>query len=276
MSRLRIYSLVLLACAALALVPVPALAQDGVTLIDQNTAGQPAVGCPIGYQPHTGFPITICQSGSYKLASNLNVNLGNLDAINIMVDNVTIDLNGYTISGPGVAGTGVGIRSTYKRITISNGTVTKMGGDGIRLTALNGGSIVERVGSLNNRGAGIVVYDGTVTRSTASGNSGDGIQTNNGNTGTTVSLNTVTGNGGYGIYLGALVSNNTISLNGKDGVYQGLTVVGNAIFFNTGFGLNNFFGTGYGQNVFYVNTAGSVTGGGVSMSNSNVCNGLAC
>src|SRR5262249_37568405 len=44
------------------------------------------------------FPIVIDTPGSYRLKSNLVVTGAN--AIEIRVDDVTIDLNGYTISGP--------------------------------------------------------------------------------------------------------------------------------------------------------------------------------
>jgi hypothetical protein len=46
-------------------------------------------------------PLVITKPGSYCLISNLTVSSPNSAAISIGADNVTIDLNGFTISGPG-------------------------------------------------------------------------------------------------------------------------------------------------------------------------------
>src|SRR5215472_5508177 len=56
-----------------------------------------------------GFPFTITQPGSYILTGNIVVSLGG--GIEIASDNVTIDLNGFTISGP--------VRCTGKGATLS-------------------------------------------------------------------------------------------------------------------------------------------------------------
>jgi hypothetical protein len=66
----------------------PAFAVDGQVLINQSTVM--AAG---------GFPYKITHPGSYKLSGNLVVP-ADVDGIDILTDNVTIDLNGFTISGP--------------------------------------------------------------------------------------------------------------------------------------------------------------------------------
>ena len=63
-------------------------AVDGVVLINQ--ASVMAAG---------GFPYVITQSGSYRLSGNLTVPSG-VDGIDINADNVTLDLNGFSIVGP--------------------------------------------------------------------------------------------------------------------------------------------------------------------------------
>src|SRR5262245_44146183 len=78
----------LLAVMAIGLAPFSALAVDGVVLINQATVT--AAG---------GFPHTISQPGSYKLSGNLAVPAG-VNGIYISASNVTLDLNGFTISGP--------------------------------------------------------------------------------------------------------------------------------------------------------------------------------
>src|SRR5947199_6672479 len=73
-------------------------AVDGVVLIDQNRAL--AGGVTPGDAP--GFPVTISLAGSYRLSGNLTVPNANTTAISITSDNVTIDLNGFSIIGPTV------------------------------------------------------------------------------------------------------------------------------------------------------------------------------
>jgi hypothetical protein len=87
----------LLTAAALATLATSAGAVDGLVLIDQNHALAGSV--TPGDAP--GFPVTISQAGSYRLASNLTVPAG-VDAIQITANDVTIDLNGFSIIGPGV------------------------------------------------------------------------------------------------------------------------------------------------------------------------------
>lgn len=68
-------------------------AVDGVVLIDQNRAlaGNVTPG------DTAGFPVTISQPGSYRLSGNLTVGTANVRAIQITVDNVTLDLNGFQV-----------------------------------------------------------------------------------------------------------------------------------------------------------------------------------
>jgi hypothetical protein len=134
-----------------------------------------------------GFPITICASGSYVLQSDIVVP-ANTDGIDIAVPNVTIDLNGFTISGHVTctgAGTtlhcsgstsGGGIQEVGSdvtgNITVRHGTVRGFGGLGVGLTGV--GNIVDGVNASENMASGIFVWYGTVTKSTSSRNLGAG------------------------------------------------------------------------------------------------------
>jgi hypothetical protein len=71
-------------------------AVDGIVLINQANAL--AGNVTPGDVP--GFPVTISQAGSYRLTGNLSVADVNTTAILITAENVTLDLNGFTISGP--------------------------------------------------------------------------------------------------------------------------------------------------------------------------------
>jgi hypothetical protein len=81
--------ILVLACAAALLWPsINACAADGVVLIDQTIVT--ASG---------GFPYLIKKPGSYRLDGDLTVIAS--DAIHILSDDVTLDLAGFSITGPG-------------------------------------------------------------------------------------------------------------------------------------------------------------------------------
>ena len=87
--------------AALSIVLLAGLASgveaaDDVQLIDQDLAL--AGGVTPGDLP--GFPVEISRPGSYRLSGNLRVSVPGVHPIIIRADNVTIDLNGFTIQGP--------------------------------------------------------------------------------------------------------------------------------------------------------------------------------
>ena len=68
--------------------------------------------------------LTISSSGSYYLTGNITVNSG--DAITITCDNVTLDLNGFTISStqnPATNGNAILLSGSIKNITILNGSI---------------------------------------------------------------------------------------------------------------------------------------------------------
>ncbi len=90
MTKMQAFTLVF---AAVLLAPC-ARAVDGTVLINQSTSVNGLPGCP-----HSGFPIQICQRGSYRLSGNLTVP-GTADGIDISAANVTLDLNGFMIAGP--------------------------------------------------------------------------------------------------------------------------------------------------------------------------------
>ncbi|MFO0690101.1 MAG: right-handed parallel beta-helix repeat-containing protein [Myxococcota bacterium] len=79
----------------------PALAVDGVIEINQAAALAGGITACDG----PGFPVSLCSSGSYRLTSNLTYATGR--GIEILTDDVTLDLNGMTISGPTTCTVGV-------------------------------------------------------------------------------------------------------------------------------------------------------------------------
>ncbi len=84
---------------------------DGVRIITQKRAGQGNV--TTGDTP--GFPVTISESGSYRLGSNLIVPDADTTAIDITAGNVVVDLNGFSILGPGTPGTPARLTTPRRR-----------------------------------------------------------------------------------------------------------------------------------------------------------------
>ena len=135
--------LFVLSFLTLAIAP-PALAVDGVLEINQTCATTD--GCFSG--DSGGFPVTITQTGSYRLTGNLAVNNVAVKGIQISALNVSLDLNGFEVAGiTSCTGSGASIActptfSTGHAIEISSanaevrdGTVRGAGGDGVRIEA---------------------------------------------------------------------------------------------------------------------------------------------
>lgn len=241
--------------------PIRFFQADGVVYIDQNRA----MAGSVTPGDVAGFPVTISQSGSYRLAGNLTVPDLNTTAIQITADFVTLDLNGFSIVGPVVCttgtvttcpvpGTGIGVfagsdQAPFPRgVRILNGSVRGMGLMGIQLTGP--GSFVEKVTVDSNAGGGMSVA-GTVIQSAAVQNGSFGFiaatvrdSTSLENFGDGIILNPIGGvatgnvsasNRGLGIavQIGTATAN-TLFLNGDVGILAlcPSSIVGNTIVTN--------------------------------------------
>lgn len=103
---------------SLLLIARPALAVDGVIEINQSRALAGNVSPTDG----PGYPIILTVSGSYRVTSDLAAPV-NSDGIRIDADNVTLDLNGFTLyGGGGLIADGVQI-ANHSNIEIKNGTI---------------------------------------------------------------------------------------------------------------------------------------------------------
>jgi hypothetical protein len=150
----------LLTLAATFALAQSAWAVDGETLINQSIVM--AAG---------GFPYQITQSGSYKLSGNLVVTT-NVDAIEISASNVTLDLNGFTISSNVTTGQSVGVGNGNNATTVRNGTIS-----GFNTAVVLGGTsnIVEEIKVVGS-GTGFVLSNAVVRRNAVSTTTGVGIQ----------------------------------------------------------------------------------------------------
>jgi len=116
---------------AVLLSAAPVLADDGFYVI----AGG---GKPVGKEI-TSVPYHITESGMYYLSRNLTSVSTTASAIWVDADNVTLDLMGFTVSGPGKTGnSAVGINIyLHSGVEVRNGCITLFGGDGVHCTGIN-------------------------------------------------------------------------------------------------------------------------------------------
>jgi hypothetical protein len=95
----------------------------------------------------SGGQFNITSAGSYYLTKNIAFG-GN--GIVITADDVTIDLNGFSLLGPGTGtGSGVAVSGAHRNINIVNGTIRGFGAHGISAAAATS-MTVERVTVANN------------------------------------------------------------------------------------------------------------------------------
>jgi hypothetical protein len=249
----------------------PALATDGALEINQTCAVE--TGCFSGDTP--GLPVRISAPGSYRLTSNLIVPDENTGGIVIVVSDVGIDLNEFSITSvaclnatpsevcrptsgsfnaDGISVSAISY-SLIRGVSVKDGSVTGMGGFGLRLGSQ---ALVSNVRARWNRFTGIYLDSGSgsVQATVAYGNGVDGINVGSSatvsgsssgfnlgsgiasGTGSTISDNSVFGNDVDGIQAGpgSAVSGNSVSWNDDDGIQvgDGSSIHRNTIRGNTG------------------------------------------
>lgn len=202
-------------CLRLALVAVaiwltvaPAAAVDGVLEINQACAVN--TGCFPG--DAAGFPVTLSSSSSYRLTSSLTVPI-NTVGILITANGVSLDLNGFTLSGPGTctgtpvtscvgAGSARGIDAEgVSRVTLRNGEVRGFGSQGVSVSTLvaEGNYLIENVRATENNDDGFKLgTNGTIRSCVSSRNRRSGITVD---VGALVLDNVSEGNGSAGIFI---------------------------------------------------------------------------
>jgi len=264
--RSALYALFLVTLAA------PAFASDGVIEINQTCAVE--TGCLTG--DTAGFPVTIGESGSYRLTGDLVVPDASTSGISITTSDVTLDLSGFGLFGPTVCtlgasevscaptGSGDGISDSSsdgtgtENVTVKNGTVRGFGRFGVSLAGSQGR--IEDMRAHSNALNGLGVNAVPLSR------------------GGSVLFSSSSLNGSDGIFLGSdgfARGNNTVA-NGRNGIRanERCTVVENTMTRNINTGLNVSSGSGYANNVISNNNGGNVnpqvSGTGVEMGG-NVC-----
>ena len=228
-------------------------------------------------------PYTINAPGSYYLAADLSHTGTSTDAITINADNVTLNLNGFTLSGPGTS-TGSGNRGIVTNGTntvLLNGSVTLFGGYGIYEANFAGkGMRLANISAIanGNTGAFLGGTEQHVISCYFSANLGHGVRTGSGSIieGSIANLN-----GGDGIIVSSTttIRNNITKNNALSGIYGNTAaqIVGNTVAFN-----NSSNSTTHGgiyvwehslvkNNTFYGNqNAGIYVAGGVNINGSAI------
>ena len=261
--------------AALA-VACSAHATDGV--IEINDAKIKANG---------GYPYTISQPGSYRLTSNLTQSDPNVDVLHIDADGVTLDLNGFSISGsnhcsfvggvscsPGGTGAGIYVRSRLG-VSVKNGSILNIGGFCFVSSGAQGridNLTVAHCGDVGIKASGFAVTHSFATLCYSAGIWADSIYDS------VAQQNGQSGGGGGGMFVWHNARGNTSVANAGTGIvalgYYSV-IVGNSVHGNS-VGIDAI-GQAISGNNLNNNTATWSAGSGVSVpANSNVCNGSPC
>lgn len=241
---------------------LPGQAAAGVSFIDQSRA----LAGDITPGDAPGFPVSIKQGGSYRLSSDLVIT--DLSTTGIEIDTsqpVSIDLNGFSIRGshnggprpcqaitPG-NGIGTASNSNSNSVEIRNGTIERMGCDGISLIGF--GNLVHDVRVRRNGATGIQIT-GVISNNSITLNGREGISSFD----AVVTGNHVNDNDAEGILLfEGVVSNNSVVRNGGAGLFV------------PGSGGNPGTRVAYSNNVFNGNNADGVQVLGGIQTGPNVC-----
>ena len=144
--------------------------------------------------PISSLPFTISQPGSYYLTQNLT-GVSGQNGITIATDDVTIDLNGFTLLGVPGSLKGIDHSATGVNFAVRNGIIRNWGDNGVDFNAC-GNTQIEKLRVSDNGGTGIFAgtANATVKDCLARNNDGDGIWADS------VTNSTASDNGDSGIH----------------------------------------------------------------------------
>lgn len=216
----------------------------------------------------TSIPYTISDPGYYYLGKNLHMADDSGDAISIEADDVTVDFNGFVLSGPGKdSGVSFGISfGNRSGIVIRNGTIKNFGWNGISQQGLLGNSCKFLGMNVNNNGNTGIKLEGqihSIIECTLHSNKRDGA-----NIGirSRVESSVMHNNGRHGVAAleGCEIIDNMAYTNEDDAVVttENPNVVGNTVQDNGGDGLQLGVGAFVSDNCVKGNGQGGIIASG--------------
>jgi hypothetical protein len=167
----------LLASVGIAVIGVCAATVRGGDLNPPPGPIAPTDSTTINQQSIGSLPYAIGMPGTYKLTTNLVFSPGN--GIEVFVDDVTIDLNGFELNGVGAPGSGIMAMNPVRGITIRDGVIRDWGQHGIDMQMATQCRI-EDVTVLNNGQNGIYAFTAHVESCHAEANGANGIEVDSG------------------------------------------------------------------------------------------------
>jgi hypothetical protein len=205
-----------------------------------------------------GYPITISQPGAYRLDSNLTVPNGQY-GIFVGVNNVDIDMNGFTLTGSGVGTYGVISNSGESRI--HDGVINRFRYSGIYLR--NNAWTIDNMQIVRNGGMGVDSSNFqylTIQKSLIAANGGYGIQAGDN---ASIYVSTVSNNSiGVVCNYKCRVESSTLSNNTTYGAYMGSGIaLGNIFAENGELAIRDdaTLDVGQASNIFIGNSAASAS-----------------
>ncbi|HTR40937.1 MAG TPA: right-handed parallel beta-helix repeat-containing protein, partial [Pseudomonadales bacterium] len=212
----------LLLFCILSIQPLTAFAQGSLTPPGAPGATMVTLSQIEPRTPISSLPFTISTPGSYYVTANLS-GAFNQNGIIVAADNVTIDLNGFTlVGGGGSSGEAIWSSTVRQNLVIRNGTVRNWPGSGINFYD-SGSSLVtvQNIHSISNGFTGFALKNGSrITDCLAVGNGIRGILVDND---CLVEHCKAAGNGSLGIGSG---SNCQLRDNLSEGNVYGLYITG--------------------------------------------------
>jgi parallel beta-helix repeat protein len=220
------------------------------------------------------LPLTLTQRGSYYLTGDVNFTDTAHNAITVGCNDVTIDLKGYTITGPNATNYSGIYMSGRTNVEIRNGTIRDFHCGVHEYDAgISGHRVIDiRAISNNYRGIKLASNGSLVKDCTAVLNGDIGIYAPAGSavTGSTALYN---GNTGIYAYRGCTVTGNTAYENDNDGIYAygSCTVLGNTACYNSSNGIYVTFGCTVTGNAASLNILDGILAERSSIITGNTC-----
>jgi len=169
--NLRVWMWVWSAILSAGLWPLTAMGGDGRIEISQSCAT--GLGCGPGDAP--GFPVSLQVTGGYLLTSDLTPG-PDLPAIEIKQNSIDLDLNGFSVRGPGILGGPISGIVSFNLFAfnsrIRNGAVRGFRGKGIDLAQIDGIQLEDLL-VYDNDGGGVALGDHGLVRNLRVRGNGD-------------------------------------------------------------------------------------------------------